>query len=198
MVAAGHPLATKPVTLGRIAGVPQVAVSRCGRSYGVLDDVLADNGLIRTSSQWFPRSRPPPTLLRAPSSLGLCRPDMPDTSPISLAPTSTRFRPISPHCPCPRPGTSATTSTPLTHGSGARSGPRSPAPSRAEQSRVQRLCATAGGVAHRPGTGRGMSLPPPLRGSRLALRQGGPPATLGGARRGSPGTPGTRGGRGAR
>ncbi|MCM3920666.1 LysR substrate-binding domain-containing protein [Frankia sp. AiPs1] len=45
---AGHPLASGPVTLLRLASVGHVAVSRRGRTRGALDDVLAEHGLVRT------------------------------------------------------------------------------------------------------------------------------------------------------
>ena len=47
VVAAGHRLATEPVTLERLAAVDHVAVSRRGRTRGPLDDVLAAHGLSR-------------------------------------------------------------------------------------------------------------------------------------------------------
>ncbi|MFI9275608.1 LysR family transcriptional regulator [Kitasatospora sp. NPDC052896] len=47
MTAAGHSLATGPVTLERIAAAEHIAVSRRGRTHGALDDILGRNGLAR-------------------------------------------------------------------------------------------------------------------------------------------------------
>jgi len=47
MVAGGHPLASGPVTLRRLAAAGHVAVSRRGHTRGALDEVLADHGLTR-------------------------------------------------------------------------------------------------------------------------------------------------------
>jgi len=47
MVAAGHELASRPVTLRRLASVGHVTVSRRGRTHGPIDDVLAEHGLER-------------------------------------------------------------------------------------------------------------------------------------------------------
>jgi len=47
LAAPGHPLASGPVTLERLAAYPHVVVSRRGRDRGPLDDVLAAAGLSR-------------------------------------------------------------------------------------------------------------------------------------------------------
>jgi DNA-binding transcriptional LysR family regulator len=47
LAAPGHPLASGPVTLERLAAFPHVVVSRRGRDRGPLDDVLAQAGLTR-------------------------------------------------------------------------------------------------------------------------------------------------------
>jgi DNA-binding transcriptional LysR family regulator len=47
LAAPGHPLASGPVTLERLAEFPHVVVSRRGRDRGPLDDVLSEAGLTR-------------------------------------------------------------------------------------------------------------------------------------------------------
>jgi DNA-binding transcriptional LysR family regulator len=47
LVAPGHPLASGPVTLRRIAAVEHLTVSRRGRSLGVFDEILDQHGLTR-------------------------------------------------------------------------------------------------------------------------------------------------------
>src|ERR1700744_5339138 len=47
LAAAGHPLATGPVPLRRLAAADHVVVSRRGRTRGALDDVLVSRGLTR-------------------------------------------------------------------------------------------------------------------------------------------------------
>jgi DNA-binding transcriptional LysR family regulator len=47
LVAAGHPLAAGRVTLGRIAEVEHIGVSRRGRTHGAFDEILAEHGLAR-------------------------------------------------------------------------------------------------------------------------------------------------------
>jgi DNA-binding transcriptional LysR family regulator len=47
LAAPGHPLASGPVTLERLAAFPHVVVSRRGRDRGPLDDVLSQAGLSR-------------------------------------------------------------------------------------------------------------------------------------------------------
>ncbi|HEX4787978.1 MAG TPA: LysR family transcriptional regulator [Actinospica sp.] len=47
LAAAGHPLASGRITLGRIAAAEHVVVSRRGRPHGAFDEVLAEHGLAR-------------------------------------------------------------------------------------------------------------------------------------------------------
>jgi len=71
MVAAGHPLASRPVTLGRIAAAKHVVVSRRGRAGAVFDDALDEHGLSRSVVAVVPTLTAAAHIIITPQMTGL-------------------------------------------------------------------------------------------------------------------------------